>query len=110
MAHPDHLVNYVNAIQGAASARTAQLESSSQDSWSEQDCTVTAEQQTFAFDDGALIKRLVEQDDYPSDLACAECWITYEVVRQPGDKTISPAHVSFNNACREAYWQRYFSA
>lgn len=110
MTHINHLVNYVNAILGFSSPRTAHLESSNQETWFDQGYAVTAEEKTYAFDDGALIKRTAEQDDYPSDAACAECWIFYEVVRQPLDKAVSPCHVSFNSACREAYWQRYFSA
>lgn len=109
MTHMDHLVNYVNAILGFSSPRTAYLENSNQDTWLDQGYTVTAEEKTYAFDDGAIIKRLAEQDEYPSDAACAECWIHYEVIRQPFDKTVSPCHISFNNECREAYWQRYFS-
>lgn len=110
MASMDHLVNYVSAILGETSPRTVQLESSNQETWLDQGFTVIAEQKIYAFDDGALVKRLMEQDNFPSEAVCAECWISYEVLRQPGDRTISPSHISFNNACREAYWHRYFCA
>ncbi|NBF11889.1 hypothetical protein [Pseudomonas sp. Fl4BN1] len=109
MAHLDHLANYVSAILGLSSSRIGSLEKSNQETWLDQGFTVTAEEKTYAFDDGALIKRLAEQDNFPSDAVCAECWISYEVVRQPLDKMVSPSHISFNNACREAYWLRYFS-
>lgn len=109
MADLEHLANYVSAILGVSSSRIAYLENSNQETWFDQGFTVTAEEKTYAFDDGALIKRLAEQDNFPSDAVCAECWIGYEVVRQPLDKTVSPSHISFNNACREAYWLRYFS-
>lgn len=105
----DHLVNYVNAILDAPSPRRARLDSSSRDSWTDQGYMVTAEQRTYVFDDGAMIKRMTEQDDYPAEAACAECWIRYEVIRQPATGTIHPGHISFNNACREAFWRRYFS-
>ncbi|PTU68749.1 MULTISPECIES: hypothetical protein [Chromobacterium] len=107
----NHLVNYVNAILDAPSPRRARLDGSSRDSWTDQGYTVVAEQSTYVFDDGAVIQRTTEQDDYPAEAACAECWIRYEVVRQPsGDTgdTIQPGHISFNNACREAFWRRYF--
>ncbi|CAI8904006.1 HIPIP domain-containing protein [Pseudomonas donghuensis] len=110
MAHLDHLANYVSAILGLSSPRIAHLEHSNQETWLDQGFTVSAEEHIYAFDDGALIKRLAEQDNFPSDAACAECWISYEIVRQPLDKTVSPCHISFNSACREAYWLRYFCA
>lgn len=110
MAHQDHLANYVSAILGGSSPRSAHLESAHQETWLDQGYTVTAEEKIYAFDDGAMIKRLVEQDNFPSDAVCAECWICYEVVRQPLDKVINPCHISFNNECREAYWLKYFCA
>ena len=110
MAHTNHLVNYVNAILGFPRLAPRIFKVRIKKLGSTRDTPVTAEEKTYAFDDGALIKRTAKQDDYPSDAACAECCIFYEVVRQPLDKAVSPCHVSFNSACREAYWQRYFSA
>ncbi|MDH0648917.1 hypothetical protein N5D48_15700 [Pseudomonas sp. GD03858] len=110
MAHLDHLANYVSAILGLCSKRSAHLERSNQETWIDQDVTVIAEENTYAFDDGTLIRRLAEQDNFPSDGVCAESWISYEVIRQPRDTMVSPTHISFTNPCREAYWLRYFSA
>ncbi|WP_025129961.1 hypothetical protein [Pseudomonas sp. PH1b] len=109
MAQPDHLANYVSAILGLSSLHSAHLQSANQESWSDQGFIVTAEEKIYAFDDGALIKRLAEQDSFPSDALCAECWISYEVLRQPRHATVNPTHISFTNECREAYWLRYFS-
>ncbi|NHR05712.1 hypothetical protein HA052_10925 [Chromobacterium haemolyticum] len=105
----NHLVNYVNAILNAPSPRRARLDGSSRNRWTDQGYTVVAEQSTYVFDDGAMIQRTTEQDDYPAEAACAECWIRYEVVRQPPGDAIQPGHICFNNACREAFWRRYFS-
>lgn len=105
-----HLVNYVNAIQGSPSPRRARLQSSSRNSWTDQGHTVVSEQQAYVFDDGAIVTRMTEQDDFPSEAACTECWIRYEVTRQAPGAPIHPTQVSFNNACREAYWRRYFAS
>ncbi|QXI40674.1 hypothetical protein [Pseudomonas xantholysinigenes] len=110
MAHSDHLAAYVGAILGAASTPSAHVLRSTRESWQEQDFTVTAEETTYSFDDGTIIKCLAEQDSAPSDALCAECWISYEVLAQPRDRTISPGRISFTNACRQAHWLRYFSA
>ncbi|NIF19651.1 hypothetical protein [Pantoea sp. Cy-639] len=110
MTQPDHLAHYVSAILGHASLRTARVEAANEQTWFDQGCRVTAEEKIYAFDDGALVKRLAEQDDFPDDAVCAECWISYEVLRQPHGKVVTPCRVSFNNACREAYWLRYFGS
>ncbi|MDH0303639.1 MULTISPECIES: hypothetical protein [unclassified Pseudomonas] len=110
MTQLDHLANYVSAILGLCSPRAAHLERSHQETWLDQGFTVTAEEKTYAFDDGTLIKRLAEQDNFPCDGGCAECWISYQVIRQPRGAVVSPTHISFTNPCREAYWLRYFSA
>ena len=62
------------------------------------------------FSDGAVIRRTVEEDDFPAALACAECWITYEVLASAPENPIHPARQVFENACRESFWLAYHSA
>ena len=48
--------------------------------------------------------------DFPAALACAECWITYEVLASAPENPIHPARQVFENACRESFWLAYHSA
>ena len=65
---------------------------------------------TWQFADGAVIRRTVEEDDFPAALACAECWITYEVLASAPENPIHPACQVFENVCRESFWLAYHSA
>lgn len=80
-------------------------------SWTDQGFEVTKEVTRYVFNDGAVIERAVEQDSFPSELACAECWITYRVIASSNDgREIRPASKTFDNACREAFWLAYHLA
>lgn len=70
---------------------------------------VSKEETIYRFDNGVAIRRCVEQDQFPTELACAECWICYEVV-EPVPVAVSPARKTFENACREAFWLKYHTA
>ena len=105
-----HLVEYINAMHGAPSAATIIDTQSDLQSWLDQGYEVTRQEITCTFENSVVIRRLLEQDQFPADLACAECWISYEVLQQPSSTTpITPTRISFDNACREQFWRRYFS-
>lgn len=104
-----HLSNYVAAIQGRASPVAVVKQASTEESWPDQGFTVTRRSTTFWFDNGVVLQRVVEQDDFPSDLACAECWIDYQVV-SAADLDVQPVQKSFDNTCRESFWLAYHQA
>ncbi|GGP17702.1 hypothetical protein [Silvimonas iriomotensis] len=106
-----HLVDYINAMHGArATAKIVHTETT-MESWLDDGYEVTRQDITCTFDNGVVIRRQLEQDQFPTDLACAECWISYEVLQQPASQSaVTPARISFDNACREQFWRRYFSA
>lgn len=80
-------------------------------SWMDQGFEVVRDVTRYYFDDGVVIDRMVEQDNCPSQLACAECWITYEVLSHGNAGIgIEPAMKTFDNACREAFWLAYHRA
>ncbi|WP_434629794.1 hypothetical protein [Chromobacterium sp. CV08] len=103
------LAGYARAIMGGAGADRVVAREESRSSWREQDCEVTLRECVYRFDNGVTIRRSVEVDDYPSELACAECWISYEVLALGASPGIAPPRKSFDNGCREAFWLRYHS-
>ncbi|SUX30218.1 hypothetical protein [Chromobacterium vaccinii] len=103
------LAGYARAIMGGAGAERIVGREERRDSWREADCEVTLQERVYRFDNGVAIRRSIEVDDYPSELACAESWITYEVLELGGSPGIEPMRKSFDNGCREAFWLRYHS-
>jgi hypothetical protein len=103
---------YVAAILKQSSLRTIADETVVERlSWIDQGFEVTKEVTRYVFNDGAVIERTLEQDGFPSELACAECWITYRVIAGSHDGSeIQPASKTFDNACREAFWLAYHLA
>ena len=104
----EQLVSYVSAIHGLGSPVRIRRRERTAERWEDQGFEVRKEITTYLFDNGVVIRRTVEQDDFPSDLACAECWICYEVL-SPGslESPPRPARQTFSNACREAFWLKY---
>ncbi len=78
--------------------------------WNEDEVEVTQEISTYHFTNGAVIKRVVEQNHEPVELEnCAEGWIMYMVMQQNQTlPDIRPKRIQFNSSCREAFWLRYF--
>lgn len=97
------LASYVKAIHAFPDGQGVVLESEQRTSWPDQGFEVVRETRVFRFADGVRIEQEVEQDDFPSGLACAECWIRYEVLTDAGF-AIEPPKKTFDNHCREAYW------
>jgi hypothetical protein len=100
-----HLAYYVRAIVEGGLAPV----SNQREQWHDQGFDVERSVAEYRFDDGVAIRRTIEQDQFPSELACAECWITYTVLTHGGE-AVAPARKSFANTCREAYWLRYHLA
>lgn len=107
----DHLAIYVAAVFKKESRVAVIREQVEEVSWAEADCTVNRRTCTYWFDNGVVLKRMLEQDDFPSDLACAESVIEYEVL-SCGTVTggIEPLRKSFDNTCRESFWLAYHLA
>lgn len=103
-----HLAAYVSAIHQQSSPAVILGQDSISETWQDQGCTVSKSTTTYRFANGVVIRRTLEQDDFPSEQACAECWITYEVLAA-GDLAERPTPVRqvFANACRETFWLAY---
>lgn len=102
------LATYVGAIHNRPGTLSYTCETVAKSCREEQGFEVCEEITMYRFSDGVIIRRTVEQDKFPSDAACAECWIIYEVVSY-GDSGIGidPPRKVFENACRESFWLTY---
>ncbi|MRD72168.1 hypothetical protein GH865_02745 [Rhodocyclus tenuis] len=107
----DRLVSYVSAIHALSSPVAIVRQTQTAESWLDQGFEVRKETHTYCFDNGVIVRKTVEQDAFPSAAACAECWISYEVL---GDSAaamaIVPARQSFASTCRESFWLSYHRA
>ncbi len=107
----DKLSTYVAVIHGQARPLAISDMTSEKSSWQDQGVEVSKEVSDYRFDNGVVIRRTVEQDSFPSDAACAEVWITYEVISNGHvGADISPTRKVFDNACRESFWLAYHTA
>lgn len=106
----DKLISYVAAIHGLPGPVSIVSHTTSHDRWTDDDVEVMRDETEYRFDNGAIVRRSVEQDRAPSDLLCTECWIDYDVLRHPDAQPIGPTRITFDNACRETFWLRYHLA
>lgn len=104
--HPEKLVSYVQAILNAPDRQIITASETQRSGWLDQGFEVTQELTVYHFCNGVVIQRSIEQDNFPDDAACAECWISYEVLVD-ANLNISPPKQSFSNRCRESFWVKY---
>lgn len=108
LGKPSTLALYVAEIHGRSDALGFVVRTVETCRWQDQGFEVSREVADYHFNDGAVIRRTVEQDDIPTDAACAECWIIYEVLSDgESGAEIHPQRQMFQNACREAFWLAY---
>jgi hypothetical protein len=106
-----NLSTYVAAIHHQTSPLTISDVTVEKSSWKDQGFEVSKEVTDYHFDNGAAIRRTVEQDNFPCEAVCAECWISYEVISTgKAVLNISPTRMVFENACRESFWLAYHTA
>ena len=107
----DKLSTYISAIHELTSPVAIVRRESEADRWLDQDFEVTKTITTYWFDNGVVIRKSVERDTFPSELACSECWINFEVIAQSELlESISPRCKTFENSCRESFWLAYYRA
>lgn len=104
------LAQYVNAIVNPGHEPAPSSHLVEKTSWEDQGFEVTKEIKLHSFADGVVIRCTIEQDNFPSELACAECWITYEVVSNGSGGAINPSRKVFENECRQAFWLSYYAS
>ena len=105
------LSTYVAAIRRKASQPAISHSSTEKSSWDDQGFVVSKEVTNYHFANGVVIRHSVEQDNFPSEVVCAECWITYEVISKGlASADITPARKVFENSCRESFWLAYHTA
>jgi hypothetical protein len=104
----NNLFTYVSAIHHLSSAVSIVREEVKTENWLDQNFEVTKTVAIYWFDNGVIISQTVEKDSFPSDLACAESWIIYEVLAEDNlPSRITPSRQVFENTCRESFWLTY---
>lgn len=104
------LATYVDALLNGNGAVSVVHSETQREQWEDQGFDVSREVTTSRFANGVVIRRAVEQDSFPSGLACAECWIEYTVLATGAAGTVEPACKRFDSTCREAYWLAWHRA
>lgn len=107
----DKLPTYVAVIHGQRTTPTVVVKAVEKTSWQDQGFEVTRVVTEYEFANAVVVRHTVERDDLPSEVACVEEWITYEVIASGSEVAgVSPARQTFSNACREAFWLKYHTA
>jgi hypothetical protein len=101
------LASYISAMTQPHSALRMVCQCSEQETWVDQGFAVKRKRTVFDFDNGVVICLEVEQDQFPADLACAECWIRYQVLALGTQPEVLPRDKSFSNACRTSFWLKF---
>lgn len=106
-----NLSTYVGAIFQQESLVAIERLLTEKSSWQEHGFHVYKEVVTYYFNNGVIVRRTLEQDNFPCQAACAECWITYEVPSNGiSPFEILPSHKTFDSTCRESFWLKMHSA
>lgn len=104
------LLTYIGAIFNLPSQAVIERRDIAQSSWQEDGFEVRQEVATYYFSNGVVVRRTSEEDSFPSQTACAECWINYEVPSNgQAPVEVLPAVRRFDSACREAFWLKFHS-
>lgn len=63
-------------------------------------------EQIVTFKNGVIIKQCMEKDVGVSnpDIVCEECFISYEILKEPESYSIMPKRKTFSSHCQEAFW------
>ncbi|WP_108652708.1 hypothetical protein [Dongshaea marina] len=99
----NRLLSYIKAIHQPTLSLHVLRQDSSTNSYLDDEIRVHEQQTLYYFENGVVIRYLVERDDQPSEQICEECWISYEVV-EPAQLSITPTCKRFHNRCQEKYW------
>ncbi|OAN13138.1 hypothetical protein A3K86_15870 [Photobacterium jeanii] len=122
------LADYVRAIQAFEKCNDSECIAERRvidNSYLDDDIWIESVETQFRFKNGVVIERLVESDhpvkakqaesqtlvdDAASNMVCAECWISYEVLTQPKERHITPRTKQFINSCQQAFWLKITAA
>ncbi len=97
------LYTYIKAIKNQQSGVSITHQHAKAHSYMDDGVEVSESVTTYHYDNGVVIRCRVERDNYPTELACEECWISYEVI-ESAQQSIRPSRKVFHNACQESFW------
>lgn len=95
---------YISAILGLPSPVAIISHGMERKQWLDVGGAVREERAIYHFDNGVVISRWSEEDQAPSDLACTECLILYDVLDLGRAPSITPSRKRFDNRCQESFW------
>lgn len=99
------LFTYIKAIHNQPTSAIIVDKSAKTNNHIEDGFEICEQEKTYYFHDGVIIRYLSEQDNAPSELVCAECWISYEVL-DAQQLPIKPLRKNFHNHCQESFWMK----
>ncbi|MEH6473463.1 MAG: hypothetical protein V7752_19710 [Halopseudomonas sp.] len=100
----DHLFTYIEAINTPSKALQVVNKVETDNSYNDQGMAVASLESILSFSNGVRLKHCVEFDQQPqAATACAECWISYEILG-PHTATITPLRKTFVNQCQQDFW------
>jgi hypothetical protein len=107
-----NLCTYVSAINSELPNELIVEKALSEESFEENGILTENSELVVIFSNGVTIKQSVELDSniIVPGMACAECWISYEVISEPKEIDISPKQKSFTNKCQESFWLKISAA
>lgn len=102
----NNLFTYVSAIKSELPNKLIVKKNLSAESYEENGILTENSELIVTFKNGVTIKQSVEFDSNikVSDMTCAECWISYQVISEPEGVNISPKLKNFTNKCQESFW------
>lgn len=108
----NNLFTYVSAIKSESLSELIVGKSLSEESYEEDGILTVNSELVVTFENGVTIKQSVEFDSNikVSNMTCAECWISYQVISEPEGINISPKQKNFINTCQESFWLKINTA
>ncbi len=102
----NNLFSYITLIKNSPDSKLIVdrvfTEETVEDDWS----ITQYSEQIVTFQNGVVIKQTMENDLEASDtdMACEECFIDYEVLKEPETCSVMPKSKNFINQCQEEFW------
>lgn len=102
----NNLFTYVSAIKSELPNELIVEKILSEESYEDNGVLTENSELIVTFKNGVTVKQSVELDSNikVSDMTCAECWISYQVILEPEGVNISPKRKNFINKCQESFW------
>lgn len=101
----NNLSTYVSTIKNTSESEFVVKRSVNEESIEEDGIVTKHSEEVITFKNGVVTKQSIENEIGAADLemACEECFITYEVLSEPVGYCIKPKRKNFINNCQERF-------